>query len=268
MSPALKVAGLQKPEQVQAFDFSNDGGCLAAVDRYGYVHILETKTGETIKSLQEDAAQLFAVSFTSDSHTLATGDFGGTISIWDTTSWKRTSQLRGHNNVVGTVRFLPNSNLLISGGFDGVVLWNVDTEQQIWERRFSSPLHKCTVSHDGTRVAAVLPSGDVAVMNADGETICTLVGRAVTINHLAFSPNEPIMAGAYDDGIVAVWDLRTSELLTNLSVPAGNVQIVEFSPDGDRIVAATTGKGTTGLFIWRRSSVDQGHIALPDFLNR
>ncbi|MCS7056789.1 MAG: hypothetical protein NZM18_11525 [Thermoflexales bacterium] len=68
-------------------------------------------------------------------------------------------------------------------------------------------------SEDGSRVAAVQPTGDILIVNAvSGAPVITLTGvfTSATIEHLSFSPNG-MKFGASGGESLAIWDLSGGE---------------------------------------------------------
>ena len=100
---------------------------------------------------------------------------------------------------------------------ESTFLWDIENRQRIWERtlygRANIEGQISSASADGTRLAGLLSSGDIGVLDvADGNMTCELKGRAAALCDISLSPSDPVAAGAYTDGVVAIWDLRTGDI--------------------------------------------------------
>jgi WD40 repeat protein len=217
------------------------------------VHVIKASNGEIVATLSEDDWVL-ALDFTPDSSALAVGS-RDTVSIWDTESWERTHQFTGTGEV-GTVKFVEGKKRLLVSASDGVFVWDMQERHRVWERTpdgLSEIVGQTSsATPDGTRLAAVLPAGDIHVLDVGtGSKICELRRRAARLLGLALSPRDPVGAGIYSDGVVAIWDLRTGEILVNFSVPERYHGKVRFAPDGAKLLTcgARWPKGS-GVEMW------------------
>src|SRR5262249_49925080 len=74
--------------------------------------------------------------------------------------------------------------------------------------------------------------------------LATLEGHAGGVLAVAFSPDGARLASAGADGVIHVWDQRTSRALLTLRIQ-GTVTAVAFSPDGRRLASGSTGGTVT-----------------------
>ena len=67
------------------------------------------------------------------------------------------------------------------------------------------------------------------------------------INSIAFSPHNPLLAGASTDSTIPLWNLNTNTLEATLRGHTNNVLNVAFSPDG-ALLASASADGLVGLW--------------------
>ncbi len=109
---------------------------------------------------------------------------------------------------------------------------------------------------DSLSSMTVFPNGGiigVVVSNlihlGDSYTVAphTTLTYSSTINNIAFSPNNPLLASASADSTIQLWNLNTNTLQTTLPGHTSNVLNVAFSPDGS-LLASGSADGTVRLW--------------------
>ena len=109
---------------------------------------------------------------------------------------------------------------------------------------------------DSLSSMTVFPNGGiigVVVSNlihlGDSYTVAphTTLTYSSTINNIAFSPNNPLLAGASTDSTIPLWNLNTNTLQATLRGHTSNVLNVAFSPDG-ALLASGGADGTIRLW--------------------
>jgi WD40 repeat protein len=119
--------------------------------------------------------------------------------------------LRKHSGLVSSIMFSPDGNILASGSNDGnIILWDMKTRQP------TSPI---------------------------------LTGNSGFIHSIAFSPDGKILASGNDNGI-ALWDVKTRQLMDEPIPTTAYATKVAFSPDGT-ILAFDEGNA---VVLWDRKS--------------
>jgi WD40 repeat protein/DNA-binding SARP family transcriptional activator len=137
--------------------------------------------------------------------------------------------------------FSPDGRLVASNTFCGKAdVWSTSTGTRIGhELSFvgAADVGPDRLSHDGTLLAVANSGnlGQIAIIRvATGRTVGVLTEHTQTIQDLAFSPDDRLLATASLDGTARIWDARTGRPLRVLEHPDG-VENVAFSPDGHSV---------------------------------
>src|SRR5207249_3704846 len=95
---------------------------------------------------------------------------------------------------------------------------------------------------------------DVVIWNAaTGAKLHVLKRHTADIGFVAFSPDSNHVVSAAEDGRAIVWDTRTGERERTFTYPGEDMLAATYSPDGRRLVIATTG-------VTRVVDVATGHV--------
>jgi len=250
------LGGPQK--EVSFMGFSPDGQrILGAVrtDRQvngdgikAQVRVWDAATGEeladeerimTITSVEGDS-----IFYPDHERLISSGGWDGTMTVWDTKTGSQVTTLKGHADLVRSVALSPDGKRIATGSLDKTVkLWNASTGENTTTLNTGNRVVSVAFNHQGNYIAASGDNGMAKVWDvATGKPVMALTGHKGPVWSIAFSPNDKhIVSGAET---VKVWDASTGTLLKTISGCGG---FVDYSPNGDRIVAVSNDNNLTIL---------------------
>lgn len=208
---------------VGALAFSPDGKYLAA--GFGSKNMLtppgpssplkiwEVATRRLIRRLIGHTGYCVSLDFSRDGTLLASGSRDGTAIIWSTKTWRPTQTLK-----------------------------NPDLDSVLGQSGLAAMVDAVAFSPDGKTLAMASREGSVPLWDvAGGNLLETLKGHSSAVLSLAFSPDGRTLVSGGTDQTVRLWNVETRRELMQLdpgSVDLGQVQSLQFSPDGLHLLAA------------------------------
>ncbi|GAA5077080.1 TIR domain-containing protein [Nocardia iowensis] len=191
----------------QPIAYSPDGGTLAIGSDDGGVLICDTETGLPLRTLQGHRNRSFAVAYTDT--VLISGSSDGTVGIWDAATGELRRILHGHSEWPWPVMLNRAGDLLATGDAEGML--------RLWSLPSGELRHECRAAGTGREL----------------------------IYSLAF--HDGVVAAAYRDGVVRLWDVETGRERGEFTGAPGSVFRIAFDPSG-RLLAVGGVRGTVALW--------------------
>ena len=165
---------------------------------------------------------------------------GQTARIWspltDTTA-ELTYSTANAGGTIQSAALSPDGRRLATSHFDGsVVLWDLETAQQLVVMEHDTTASAVTFSPDGTRLASASADNTARIWNAENGRELARLAHDDEVSAVAFSPDGALLATASADETVRVWAVETGR--ENLRLEHGYpVGAVEFTRDGEYVAS-------------------------------
>ncbi len=202
------------------------------------IALLESATGQTIKTLEEPGSNMGtvrALAFSKDCGTLLSGGEDGTLRQWNTRDGKCMALIQAHDGRISSVALAPAGRHALTGG--------VDKEVKVWDLR--NPGARETLTAHSREVVSVSFSTNTrhAVSGGlDGViNICRLAGdkpaRTLAVDSggatsVTMGPDSRYVLGAYQDSSIRLWELTTGRCLWSAECRSPIVSLF-LAADGD-----------------------------------
>jgi WD40 repeat protein/serine/threonine protein kinase len=225
--------------------FSPDGQTLISASADQTIRFWDTKTGQSTRTLINDAISDFAaLALSPDGKLLATGTNSGAVLLWDAATGERLGDsLVGHDERVFTLMFSHDGRKLASGSWDDMVmLWDVATRQGQLLAAHTGDVNSVAFSPDDRYLASSSEDSTVIIWDAaTGDMVGQpLVGHQNWVQTVNFSPDGRLITSGDHDGVVRLWDTASGRAFGRPLVGhSDTVMSVIFSPDGQQLLSGS-----------------------------
>lgn len=232
--------------------FGPYGEVLASPGQHGTIRLLDTNTGELLRTLngrihKEDRKLLISgVACSPDGKMIISRHnehVDSTIRVWDIETGNLLRILSGHKQFIRHMVFSPDSKIIAAGSYDKTLrLWDADTGKLL--RTLSGHtdyVNSVAFCPDGSIIASASSDSTLRLWNVyTGKLLRTLTARDHNhIGSVAYSPDGRTIA-CYDGFVIILWDVQTGQILGKFrdryNVSGVRIKVV-FSPDGGMIAS-------------------------------
>ena len=117
-----------------------------------------------------------------------------------------------------------NGRILASSSPEGETkVWDLATGSEMGSFQHSSRACKFAISRDGNMIASLLEDDTVSLRSLADEsaTVLTTPGYTKQFTDIVASPIDHVLASISDDYMITLWDLKTSKVITHISINEG-----------------------------------------------
>ncbi len=226
---------------VNSVAFSRDGHTLAAGGQDGAVALWNAVTRRELGPELTGRRQVNSISFTPDGTKLVAAGEGNTV-LWSVRDHRRIVALTGHQGAIYGVAVSPDGGFIASAGADRTItVWRTPIGPVLGVPILRRPagFSAVAVSRDG-EIAAGSLDGAIVLAQQDGthQHVLTVPEPAAGgVSDVAFDPTGRLVAGAYDDGSVRLWEVATDRPLAVAISPGGPIHAIAFNRTGSLLVS-------------------------------
>lgn len=258
-TPAVTVTLVKKVPGVHpiAFAAAPSGPLVAVSMENNEIRIINTTTRQTVRTLTGHPQPAYAVAWSKDGTMIATGDESARIFIWSAKTGAKLRTIIGHTKGIQALSFNGSRTMLASTGKDDAVnVWDLDNGKKVaqilgkgmnlYSATFHPKLNTLLVGtlSGGARTYRITGSG-AQVMNF--LVFNNPTGQPHGVFDCEWSPDGTRAITAANDGMAAIWDMKTFKKVGTLKGHADWIMRADLSPNGK---LAATGSADRTVKVW------------------
>jgi WD40 repeat protein len=247
---------------VTDMSFSPDGSILAVTDG-AKIYLFDVFNREIVRTLHPEYSGIVDIEFSPEGDWLVSGSRQGSeesgyrsrLELWYGRDYKPLGLLYGNANSLSSMAFSPTGERLFTAYSSPVYqenyidFWDVSSWIQTGLLQTGTVL-QIGISGDGTLLASTPGRYSIRVWSLEDSIWLPTIHTSFTgaVNKAAFSPTELKLASGHYDGIIAIWDMQTGELLHEMGTD-GVIESLAFSQDG-RLLASGNSFENGEISLW------------------
>ncbi|AZQ61833.1 hypothetical protein EI427_06155 [Flammeovirga pectinis] len=159
------------------------------------------------------------ISFPKSNNSVIFGKFDGSVEIWNISQKKVKKQKKLFEDWVADIIFLKEQNVIICGGWDGkLISWNIDTDS-ITDNGYmpdGTGVNTIKYSHSIGKVIITSRGNHAYFYKIEGDSL--LLEKEFSSREIitsAFSKKGDVVVVAYNDGEIALWEVKGMKLIAS-----------------------------------------------------
>ena len=241
-------------KRVWEVTFSPDGEFLASASFDHSVILWKVNSGVPVRKFLGHTDAVWSVDFSPNGKKLASSSSDGTVKTWDSLTGIELNSFN-YNSRVYDVKFSPDGKYLAAA-------LSEDNSIKIWEPH--SGLNTSTIvgqrfgdvlfTKNGKRLISASGDGLVSVwqINLDHSQLKNITSEK-RIDTVSFSNENQIVALAYSNLEIELWDYKKNKLIHLLEGHTGSIESLSFNTDGKYLASASR---DTTIKVWDIKSGD------------
>lgn len=249
---------------------SPTGDVVVLGDSWGYVHVLDARTGAVRRVIDGFDRPIGAMDVSPDGTRVAALAYDGSVGSWRLSDGRRLFEMpvlparedQGWG-FGSTLHFDPTGQRLFVAVADkgGAILGSMGALVQRWTRPLGGFFGISAAWNADGSLLATFQGSEVHLHSGDDGALVRRIETGVRVASVAFDPSDGDLATGHVDGRARVWDMPSGDLrwqymVEDVFLSTPRVPTLAFSPDGARlavtsvascnvwVVDATTGKST------------------------
>ncbi len=237
--------------RVIAVAFSRDGTTLTGEVEGSGIKLWDSRTGEVKKRLVSPEGAASIAAISSNGESIAEASDDSTLRLWNAASESKAFILGPGSESISALALSPDGRLLAIGSGKELILANAGTGETL--RTF--PDQETTIERlafsNNNQILASADGSGIKVRDLASGRIRNAFSPAGKVTALRFAPADRILVSASEDGSVSLWDLQTSVLSSHLKKHTAAVNAIAFSPAGDLMAS---GGDDRSVIIWETAT--------------
>jgi WD40 repeat protein len=236
-----------------------------AVAAVALVHLISSpargqdSAGFQLVTPEGHSSSINAILFSADGRLVVTAGSDGTARLWEAATGREIRAFRGHTGSVNSAAFSPDGKQVVTASDDGALrLWDVATGRM---------LHRLSAHRGGTLAALFSPDGRLLASAGrdstarvwdlgDWSQLHEFKNDSGAVHDLGFSSDGRYLATAWGRS-TTIWDPTFGRQVQALPPQGHDVNRVEFSPDGRRLLTVSGDEGVIRIWDLVRARVLQ-----------
>lgn len=206
----------------------------------------------------QNSESVTALSFVHDGSLIAGGSQTGAVHLWNAATGSSVAVVPGHSSAVSAIAVTRHGNRLASVSADRTLrVWALEPLRPVLTWEMPEPMQAVAFSPDGKAIASGGDHGSIEIREAvSGRSLrrFSVPAGSGAVRSLALSPDgRRLAAGTQSSEDVRVWEVESGRLLASLKGHSSAVTAVAFSPDGTRVISASSDRT---LRVWDATHYD------------